>query len=84
MIELRVEWQDAPGVRDPVLARTWCRLTMDVDGQVCPDSDNCEEGYGKYTRTEERDARVTALALARSGDVVIKVIEGAVTEARAG
>ena len=34
MIELRVEWQDAPGVRDPVLARTWCRLTMDVDGQV--------------------------------------------------
>ena len=34
MIEFRVEWQDAPGVRDPVLARTWCRLTMDVDGQV--------------------------------------------------
>ena len=34
MIEFRVEWQDAPGVRDPVLARTWCRLTMDMDGQV--------------------------------------------------
>ena len=34
MIEFRVEWQDAPGVRDPVLARSWCRLTMDVDGQV--------------------------------------------------
>ena len=34
MIEFQVEWQDAPGVRDPVLARTWCRLTMDVDGQV--------------------------------------------------
>ena len=34
MIEFQVEWQDAPGVRDPVLARTWCRLTMAVDGQV--------------------------------------------------
>ena len=34
MIEFRVEWQDAPGVRDPVLARTWCRLTVDVDGQL--------------------------------------------------
>ena len=34
MIEFQVEWQDAPGVRDPVLERTWCRLTMDVDGQV--------------------------------------------------
>ena len=34
MIEFRVEWQDAPGVRDPVLARTWCRLTMDVGGHV--------------------------------------------------
>ena len=34
MIEFQVEWQDAPGVRDPVLERTWCRLTMDVGGQV--------------------------------------------------
>ena len=34
MIEFRVEWQDAPGVRDPVLARTWCRLTVEVDGQL--------------------------------------------------
>lgn len=34
MIEFRVEWQEAPGVRDPVLARTWCRLTIDVDGQM--------------------------------------------------
>ena len=34
VIEFRVEWQEALGVRDPVLARTWCRLTMDVDGQV--------------------------------------------------
>lgn len=34
MIKFRVEWQDAPGVRDPVLARTWCRLTMEIDGQV--------------------------------------------------
>ena len=34
MIEFRVEWQDAAGVRDPVLARTWCRLTMEVGGQV--------------------------------------------------
>lgn len=26
------EWQDAPGVRDPVLAATWARLTLSVDG----------------------------------------------------
>lgn len=34
MIEFRVEWQEAAGVRDRVLARTWCRLTIEVDGQV--------------------------------------------------
>ena len=34
MIELRVDWQDAPGVQDLVLARTWCRLTIKVDGQI--------------------------------------------------
>ena len=34
MIDFSVEWQDAPGVRDRVLARTWSRLTIKVDGQV--------------------------------------------------
>lgn len=34
MIRFGVEWQEAAGVRDPVLARTWCRLTIEVDGQV--------------------------------------------------
>ena len=34
MIKFRVRWQDAPGVRDPVLARTWCRLTVEVAGHV--------------------------------------------------
>ena len=28
MIRFRMEWQDAPGVRDTVLARTWCRLVI--------------------------------------------------------
>ena len=34
MIHFSVEWQDAPGVRDRVLARTWSRLTIKADGQV--------------------------------------------------
>ena len=34
MIEFRVEWQQAAGVRDRILARTWCRLTIEADGQV--------------------------------------------------
>lgn len=34
MIDFRVEWQQAPGVRDRVLAHTWCRLTIEADGQV--------------------------------------------------
>lgn len=34
MIEFHVEWQEAAGVRDRVLARTWCRLTIEADGQV--------------------------------------------------
>ena len=56
MIEFRVEWQDALGVRDPVLARTWCRLTMDVDGQVVSRaidhrSDSLRDGiYGSACR----------------------------------
>ena len=28
MIEFRVEWQEAPGVRDPLLARSWARLEI--------------------------------------------------------
>ena len=34
MILLRTEWQPAPGVRDNVLARTWARLQIEVDGNV--------------------------------------------------
>lgn len=34
MIEFRVEWQEAAGVRDTVLARTWCRLAIEAHGQV--------------------------------------------------
>lgn len=34
MIRFRMEWQDAPGVRDAVLARTWCRLVIEVDGRL--------------------------------------------------
>ena len=34
MIDFRVEWQQAAGVRDRVLARTWCRLTIEADGRV--------------------------------------------------
>ena len=33
MIDFDIEWQEAPGVRDIVLARTWCRLTIRVNGQ---------------------------------------------------
>ena len=34
MIRFRVEWQDAPGVKDTVLTRTWCRLTIEADGRL--------------------------------------------------
>ena len=34
MIDFDIEWQIAPGVRDSVLARTWCALTIRVDDQV--------------------------------------------------
>ena len=34
MIRFRMEWQDAPGVKDTVLARTWCRLVIEVDGRL--------------------------------------------------
>ena len=34
MIQFHVEWQEAPGARDPVLAQTWCRLTIEADGRV--------------------------------------------------
>lgn len=29
-----MEWKDAPGVRDPVLARTWCALTIRIGGET--------------------------------------------------
>ena len=30
MIRFRMEWRDAPGVRDTILARTWCRLVIEA------------------------------------------------------
>ena len=33
MIDFDIVWQDASGVRDAVLARTWCCLTIRVNGQ---------------------------------------------------
>ena len=37
MIRFRVEWQDAPGVKDTVLARTWCRLVIEAGGRLVTD-----------------------------------------------
>lgn len=34
MIDFDIEWEDAPGVRDPVLARTWCSLAIRIDSHV--------------------------------------------------
>ena len=34
MIRFRMEWQDAPGVRDTVLARSWCRFVIEADGRL--------------------------------------------------
>ena len=34
MIRFRMEWQEAPGVRDTVLARTWCRLVVEAGGHL--------------------------------------------------
>ena len=34
MIRFRVEWLEAPGVRHRLLARTWARLQIEVDGRV--------------------------------------------------
>jgi hypothetical protein len=33
MLEIHVEWQEAPGVRDPLLARTWARIELRLDGR---------------------------------------------------
>ena len=33
MIKFFVDWQDAPGVEHPVLAHTWCRLTIRINDQ---------------------------------------------------
>ncbi len=32
MLKFKTEWLDAPGVKDPVLASTWARFEIDVDG----------------------------------------------------
>ena len=34
MIKFHVEWLDAPGVRDAVLARTWARLVIEANGRL--------------------------------------------------
>ena len=33
MIDFAIDWKNAPGVRDPVLAGTWCALTIRVRGE---------------------------------------------------
>lgn len=33
MFEIHVEWQEAPGVRDPLLAQTWARLEFRLAGR---------------------------------------------------
>lgn len=33
MIDFAIDWKDVPGVRDPVLAHTWCALTIRVRGE---------------------------------------------------
>ena len=46
MIEFDIDWKDAPGVRDPVLARTWCALTIRVGGEpVTRVSDRRTKGW---------------------------------------
>lgn len=46
MIDFHVDWQDAPGVRDPVLARTWCALTIRINGEpVTRVSDRRTKGW---------------------------------------
>jgi hypothetical protein len=34
MIDFGVEWEEAPGIRDQVLARTWAKLTITIDDHV--------------------------------------------------
>ena len=38
MIRFGVEWQDAPGVADPVLSRTWGRLKIEAGGKLVSES----------------------------------------------
>ena len=38
MIRFRMEWQEAPGVRDTILARTWCRLVIEAGGRLVTES----------------------------------------------
>lgn len=46
MIDFDIDWKDAPGVRDPVLARTWCALTIRVRGEpVTRVSDRRTKGW---------------------------------------
>lgn len=33
MFEIHLEWEDAPGVRDAVLAKTWARIELRLDGR---------------------------------------------------
>ncbi len=34
MLRFRAEWQDAPGVKDKILARTWARLEIRAEGDI--------------------------------------------------
>ena len=51
MIRFRVEWQGAPGVKDAVLARTWCRLAIEAHGRLVTevlDNRSCSLRGGIY------------------------------------
>ncbi len=46
MIDFQIDWKDSPGVRDPVLARTWCALTIRIHGEpVTRVSDRRTKGW---------------------------------------
>ena len=62
MIRFRMEWQDAPGVRDTVLARSWCRLVIEAGGRLVTeavhDASNSlrggDRGRNEYDRARRR------------------------------
>lgn len=46
-IKFHIEWQDSPGVKDLVLARTWSRLVIEVDGHCVTEIDDRNSGSSR-------------------------------------